>query len=115
MVIISTESRSIGIKPLEDVQWGTHSCYFYQSKKDLLAFLIPYFKLGLERNEYCLWVISDDITKVEAEKLLKTQVKEFDKYLKKGQIAIIPYTEHYVKNDDLTLTNTIKHVITKHW
>lgn len=112
--MISKDNRNIGIKPLEDVQWGTHSCYFYQSKKDLLAFLIPYFKVGLENNEYCLWIISDDITRGEAEELLRTEVKEFDRYLKKGQIAIIPYTEYYVKDGVLNLDNIIKHVISTH-
>jgi len=112
--MISTKNRSIGIKPLEDVQWGTHSCYFYQTKKDLLAFIVPYFKKGLESNEYCLWVISDIINREEAEELLRSEVKDFDTYLKKGQMAIIPYTEYYVKNDVLNLEKIIKHVISTH-
>ena len=112
--MISNDNRNIGIKPLQDVQWGTHSCYFYQTKKDLLDFLVPYFKLGLESNEYCLWVISDDITRAEAEELLKTEIKEFERYLIKGQIAIIPYTEYYVKDNVLNLENTIKHIIGSH-
>jgi len=112
--MISKKNRSIGIKPLEEVQWGTHSCYFYQTKKDLFAFIVPYFKVGLESNEYCLWVISDIITREEAEELLRSEVKEFDKYLKKGQMAIIPYTEYYTKNNVLNLENIIKHVISTH-
>jgi len=112
--MISKKNRNIGIKPLEEVQWGTHSCYFYQTKKDLLAFIVPYFKVGLESNEYCLWVISDIITREEAEELLRSEVKEFDKYLKKGQMAIIPYTQYYVKNNVLNLENIIKHIISTH-
>ena len=112
--MISNNNRSIGIKTLEDVQWGTHSCYFYQTKKDLLAFLVPYFKVGLENNEYCLWIISDEFTREEAEELLRSKIKKFDIYLKKGQINIIPYTEYYVKNNVLNLENTIKHVINSH-
>ena len=112
--MISKKNRSIGIKPLEEVQWGTHSCYFYQTKKDLFAFIVPYFKVGLESNEYCLWVISDIITREEAEELLRSEVKEFDKYLKKGQMAIIPYTQYYVKNNVLNLENIIKHIISTH-
>ena len=81
--MISNNNRSIGIKPLEDVQWGTHSCYFYQTKKDLLAFLVPYFNVGLENNEYCLWIISDEFTREEAEELLRSKIKKFDIFVKK--------------------------------
>ena len=112
--MISKGNRSIGIKKLEDVQWGTHSCYFYQAKKDLLSFLIPYFKIGLESNEYCLWITSDDITREEAEELMKSKIKEFDMYLEKGQIEIIPYAEYYFKDNVLSLENSTKHFITKH-
>ena len=108
MGLISKNSRNIGIEPLEDVQWGTHSCYFYHTKKDLIAFLLPYFKAGLENNEYCAWVISEDITQEEATELMRKTVKDFDVYMEKGQMIIISYKDCYNKDMTLSLNNLIE-------
>jgi len=40
--------RNSGIDIIGDVPWGTHFCQFYQTKKDLMDILVPYFKAGLE-------------------------------------------------------------------
>jgi two-component system, sensor histidine kinase PdtaS len=50
--------RKTGLGVIGDMAWGTHFCYFYETKNDLLHTLIPYFKAGLENNESCLWIIS---------------------------------------------------------
>jgi len=52
------EKREIGIDFLENVQWGTHFCMFYRSRKDIIDLLMPYFAAGLKNNEYCLWITS---------------------------------------------------------
>ena len=36
--------RKTGISVVGDVPWGTHFCYFYETKQDLLDTLVPYFK-----------------------------------------------------------------------
>lgn len=111
--MLSKDNRSIGIEPMEDVQWGTHSCYFYQSKKDLLALLVPYFKLGLESNEVCLWIFSGDLSKEEAEEAMRSSMKDFDDYLNKGQIEIIPYTEYYTNNNSFAPEKAVKASVEK--
>ena len=55
------ELRKTGIDILGDVPWGTHFCQFYQTKEDLIDILVPYFKAGLENNEFCLWVTSERV------------------------------------------------------
>ena len=50
--------RKSGIDIIGDISWGTHFCQFYQTKEDLMDMLIPYFKAGLENNEFCLWITS---------------------------------------------------------
>ena len=47
-------ARKTGIDVLDTVPWGTHLCLFYEIKQDLLDILVPYFKVGLESNEFCL-------------------------------------------------------------
>lgn len=49
-------NRKTGIDILGDVPWGTHFCLFYKTKEDLCDILVPYFKAGLENNEFCMWV-----------------------------------------------------------
>ena len=55
---MAIELRKTGISVVGDMPWGIHFCCFYETKEDLLDILVPYFKVGLENNEFCLWVIS---------------------------------------------------------
>ena len=48
------ETRESGISFVGAVPWGTHLCLFYEDKQDLLDILVPYFKAGLENNEFCM-------------------------------------------------------------
>ena len=89
-----------GIDIIGPAPWGTHFCVFYQTKDDLLDILIPYFKVGLENNEYCMWVTSEPLNEKDAEKAMRAAIPDFDKYLRKNQIEIIPYTEWYVENNE---------------
>ncbi|TKJ24140.1 MAG: hypothetical protein CEE43_00215 [Promethearchaeota archaeon Loki_b32] len=80
--------------------WGTHICYFYQKKEDLMDILIPYIKKGLEDNQFCVWITSEDLNEKEAKKKLKSEIKNYNEFLKKGQIEIFPYTEWYFKDGE---------------
>ena len=91
------EIRKSGITVIGDVPWGTHFCQFYQTKQDLIETLVPYFKTGLENNEFCMWVTADNLTEQEAHKAISKVMPGFSKYLKKGQIEILSYNEWYLK------------------
>ncbi len=97
--MISSESQS-GIDILGTTPWGTHFCMFYQTVDDLLDILVPYFKSGLENNEYCMWITSEPLNAKDAEKAMRMAIPKFDTYLQKNQIEIIPYTEWYLENDE---------------
>ena len=90
--------RNSGIDLIGDVPWGTHFCQFYQTKENLIDILVPYFKSGLENNEFCMWVTSQPLTVKEAEDALKNAVPYADTYLNKGQIEIVSYTDWYTKD-----------------
>jgi PAS domain S-box-containing protein len=90
--------RKSGIDILGDVPWGTHLCQFYQTKGDLVDILVPYFKAGLENNEFCMWVTSEPLRAEEAEKSLRKAVKDLDKYIKRDQIEIMDYSQWYTKS-----------------
>jgi len=103
--------RNSGIDVIGDVPWGTHFCQFYQTKQDLIDILVPYFKAGLEDNEFCMWVTSEPLVVAEAKQAMRKAVNDFDEYLHRGQIEIIPYNEWYLLggtfNDDRVLNGWI--------
>ena len=88
--------RETGIDVLGSVLWGTHACLFYRTKEDLINILVPYFKAGLENNEFCMWITSDPLDPMEAKNAIKKSMPDFDKYLKKGQIEILPHDQWYL-------------------
>ncbi|MCL4377410.1 MAG: MEDS domain-containing protein [Actinobacteria bacterium] len=90
--------RKTGIKIIGDMPWGTHFCQFYKTKDDLIDILVPYFKTGLENNEYCMWITSEPLPKEKAAEALKKSLPDSDNYIKKRQIEIIPYDEWYLKD-----------------
>ncbi|MCL5096219.1 MAG: MEDS domain-containing protein [Candidatus Omnitrophica bacterium] len=89
--------RKTGIEIIGDARWGTHFCQFYQTRTDLADILVPYFKAGLEQNEFCMWITSPDLTCGEAEAALRKAVPNLSDYLEKGQIEILAHTDWYLK------------------
>jgi len=88
--------RESGIDLLGSVVWGTHACLFYRTKEDLIGILVPYFKAGLENNEFCMWITSDPLDPTEAKSAMRKAMPDFDKYLKKAQIEILPHDQWYL-------------------
>src|SRR5438477_11261062 len=87
-----SELRKTGISIIGDVPWGAHLCHFYETKEDLVDILIPYFKAGLENNEFCIWVVSDPLGEEEARKVFRQAVNDADRYLATGNIEIVKHT-----------------------
>lgn len=81
--------RKTGISLMEELPWGSHFCQFYQTPKDLLEVLVPYFKAGLVNNEYCVWVVAKPLTIRDVTAALKKAVPHFGKRVKKGQFEIL--------------------------
>ena len=100
MINLISLKGSLRLKVLENIPWGTHFCLFYETKYDLIDILVPYFKTGLENNEYCMWVTSEPLNKQEAENAIRKATPDFDIYLKRKQIEIISYTEWYMLNNE---------------
>jgi hypothetical protein len=89
------ELRKSGINFIGDVPWSSHFCQFYQTRQDLLDILVPYFKAGLENNEFCVWVTSAPLTPAIAARFMRKAMPDFDSYVEKGQIEIFPYDVWY--------------------
>src|ERR1700730_5167125 len=103
---MSTELRPSGIDVVGAVPWGTHFCHFYATRDDLLEMLVPYFKAGLENNEFCMWVISE-LTKQEVCNALKQAVPDFERYLADRSIEIIGDHEWYIDGGEFARDRVI--------
>jgi PAS domain S-box-containing protein len=90
--------RKSGIGVIGDAPWGTHLCQFYESKEDLLDILVPYFRAGLENNEFCVWVTSELVTE-EAARNAVEHAMPAGRDLRSEQIEIIPHTNWYLRDD----------------
>jgi PAS domain S-box-containing protein len=89
--------RKTAIDIIGDVLWGTHFCQFYETREDLIEILVPYFKAGLENNEFCMWITSEPLRVEDAITALKKQVPNLDDYIKRDQIEILDYSQWYTK------------------
>ena len=83
--------RDLAIPAIGKAPWGTHFCQFFGTKQDLLDTLVPYFRVGLEDNEWCCWITSEPLTVDEAVRRLGREVGDFERRVAQGQMAIVPY------------------------
>ncbi len=106
--------RKTGIDILGDAPWGTHFCLFYHTRRDLIDILVPYFKAGLENNEFCMWVTSEPLNAEDAKRSLSRAVKNLDSHIKKGQIEILDYSDWYTKTGDFEADRVLQGWVQKH-
>ena len=102
------EERNSGIDLIGYIPWGTHFCQFYETPEDLTSILVPYFKAGLENNEFCMWVTSEPLQVGEARAALKKAVTNLDDYTMKGQIEILDYSEWYTRSGKFDSDEVLK-------
>ena len=95
---MAQQTRTAGIEVIDRLPWGAHLCLFYQTKKDLIDVLVPYFEAGLENNEFCMWVTSAPLTVEDSKTSMERVIKDLDDYIEKGQIEILDYREWYTKS-----------------
>lgn len=98
-----TELRRTGIGVVGDMPWGTHFCQLYETKEDLLGTLVPFFKVGLESNELCVWVLSEPLTREEAMSALCVAVPTIDLHVANRHIEFFPAREWYFQGFKLDL------------
>lgn len=94
---MTTVLRKSGIALAGDLPWGKHFCLFYETREDLFDILIPYFKAGLEKNERCLWVLSEPLN----------DVRDLDQSIADGSLEIRPAREWYLEDGRFDLQRVI--------
>ena len=94
---MKSELRDSGIDIVGSIPWGTHFCQFYETRRDLIAIVAPYFKSGLENSEFCIWITPETLGLEEAKQVLRKSIPDFEAYFQKGQIEIVSYADWYEK------------------
>jgi PAS domain S-box-containing protein len=100
--------RKTGLDIIGDIPWGAHLCQFYNTAGDLLDILIPYFKAGLENNEYCMWVTSGPLTADQVKAAMEQAVPHFEEYIARGRIDIIPHTDWHLMGGSFDRERVLK-------
>jgi signal transduction histidine kinase len=100
--------RPSGLGVVGDVPWGAHLCHFYETRRDLLEFLIPFFKAGLDHGEFCLWVVSEPLTGRDARHAMRKAVPGFERHLSEGRMEILPHETWYLGGKGLDLKRTMR-------
>src|SRR5678815_4153713 len=90
-ILPMSQLRNSGIDVLGEIPRGSHFCYFYETKQDLLDILVPFFKAGLEGKEFCLWLVSNPapLTVEEAKEALVKALPELDRRIIDQDIEIM--------------------------
>ena len=91
------ELRHTRTSVVGDMPSGTHFCHFYETEEDLLDTVIPYFKVGLENKEFCLWVISEPLTEEDAWSALSERIPEFDRHVSGRNLEIFSGRHWYLE------------------
>jgi DNA-binding CsgD family transcriptional regulator len=103
---MATALRRTGLGVVGDMPWGTHFCLFYETKQDFLDTVVPYFRAGLESNEYCLWILSesDPLTREEAWKAIRLEVS---RRAAAERIELLSHEEWFLRDGDFDLGNVM--------
>jgi DNA-binding CsgD family transcriptional regulator len=78
-----------GIEPLRDLSWGAHICLFYETARDLIDAAGGYFRAGLEDGEFCLWALSDPLSREDAVEGLRQTIPDIDDHVAAGRLELI--------------------------
>jgi PAS domain S-box-containing protein len=116
MISIETtkqSERKMGLSVLGCAPFGTHFCLFYKTKEDLLDILVPYFKAGLENNEFCIWITAEPLSTQDAKEAMRKALPNLAQHLQRGQFQIIPHTEWYLKGGAFNLQRILNEWIEK--
>ena len=100
-----------GLPAVGRVPWGSHFCIFFETKKDLLDILVPYFKTGLKQNEFCLWTVGVEFATVKAAKMaLEQRIPDLESLIRKGNMQILTHQQLFGTRGRIDVTTAIARV-----
>jgi hypothetical protein len=76
---------------------GDHIAFFYRSKAEQLACMIPYIQIGLQRNERCLYIADDNSVPMILRKLKEAGV-DVNAAQDSGALRVVTKHETYMRH-----------------
>ena len=99
--------RNSGIAALGAIPWGTHFCQFFETEKDLIDVVVPYFAAGLEQNETCFWLLDDERSEPMARDALRRVIPRLDQYEAKGALLFRSTRDWYLRGGEFDARATV--------
>ena len=62
----------------------------YDNTEELTELLVAYFKQGIDREEHCIWIVTDSLAAERAKSELEKTGLDVGKYITSSQLEIIP-------------------------
>jgi hypothetical protein len=69
--------------------------------------LVPYFQIGLENREFCLWVVHAPLTAEAARRGLTQRVPDAERYLSDRSIEFVTSREWYFRGNTFSLARVM--------
>lgn len=76
---------------------GDHLCLIYESHDEQMAAVVPYIKQGLERNEFCVYIL-DDRTIQDVTSALEEGGVNVESAVSRGQLLFATKRDAYLKS-----------------
>lgn len=91
--------RDSGIKGIGNIRWGTHIANLFMNKEEILEVSIPFILAGLENNELCLWIYTQNANDEDVKYALADYLEDVDSFIESGQLILMSYREWYLKDN----------------
>lgn len=105
--MIKKHVTTCGIPGVGLVPHDFHMCHFYSSRKELLEALLPYFLVGVNNQERCIWITAPSIPAAEIR-------MEFPKFPalkraeKSGQLTLSDALEWYENPERMNIDEVVQ-------
>lgn len=89
----STKSKLI--KAIEQLDVHDHLCLIYESREEQLAAVIPFIRMGLERNEQCVYIVDENTAQTVLD-AMRAEGVDADFAVESGALKVITKREAYL-------------------
>ena len=93
---------------LHNISPGKHFYQFYKNADDFLNVMIPFFQAGLEKNEACVWLVSERIGLDLACATAEAMIPQCSHFVSTGQFQIRSAEEWYLTDGSFDETKAVK-------
>ena len=80
---------------VHDIGPGRHFYQFYKSGEDLFKVLLPFWRAGVEKGDFCFWAVPNFITLSSVRARLMEVTPDLDNLISKGSFEMVRHQDWY--------------------